>query len=56
MLIYPTIELQNGHCVSLIRGMMDEPSIWHVDPVEKARSFAAAGAEWIHATASRSVT
>ncbi|MEM6934441.1 MAG: 1-(5-phosphoribosyl)-5-[(5-phosphoribosylamino)methylideneamino] imidazole-4-carboxamide isomerase [Pseudomonadota bacterium] len=50
MLIYPTIELQNGHCVSLIRGMMDEPSIWHVDPVEKARSFAAAGAEWIHVT------
>ncbi|MEM7668540.1 MAG: 1-(5-phosphoribosyl)-5-[(5-phosphoribosylamino)methylideneamino] imidazole-4-carboxamide isomerase [Pseudomonadota bacterium] len=50
MLIYPTIELQNGRCVSLIRGKMNEPSVWHVDPVEKARAFAAAGAEWIQVT------
>lgn len=50
MLIYPTIELQQGRCVSLLRGKMDEPSIWHVDPIEKARSFAAAGAEWLHVT------
>jgi len=50
MMIYPTIELLNGRCVSLFRGRLDEPQIWHVDPVEKARSFAEAGAEWIHVT------
>lgn len=50
MIIYPTIELQNGHCVSLNRGRIDEPQIWHVDPVEKAHGFAEAGAEWIHVT------
>jgi len=50
MIIYPAIELQNGRCVSLYRGRLDEPEIWHVDPVEKARSFADAGAEWIHVT------
>ncbi|MEM9097351.1 MAG: 1-(5-phosphoribosyl)-5-[(5-phosphoribosylamino)methylideneamino] imidazole-4-carboxamide isomerase [Pseudomonadota bacterium] len=50
MLIYPTIELQNGRCVSLIRGQMKQPEIWHIDPVEKARSFAEAGATWIHVT------
>jgi phosphoribosylformimino-5-aminoimidazole carboxamide ribotide isomerase len=50
MIIYPTLELQNGKCVSLTRGRLEEPVIWHVDPVETARSFAAAGAEWMHVT------
>ncbi|MGB0505268.1 MAG: HisA/HisF-related TIM barrel protein [Pikeienuella sp.] len=50
MIIYPTIELLNGKCVSLHRGRMEEPQIWHVDPVAKAQSFAEAGAEWIHIT------
>ncbi len=50
MIIYPTIELQKGRCVSLRRGRLDEPMIWHVDPVETARGFAQAGAEWMHLT------
>lgn len=50
MIIYPTIELMNGHCVSLTRGSLDEPEIWHVDPVAKAKEFAHAGAEWMHVT------
>ncbi len=50
MMIYPTIELQNGRCVSLRRGRLDEPEIWHVDPVERAARFGEAGAEWIHIT------
>jgi len=50
MMIYPTIELQNGRCVSLAQGRIDEPMIWHVDPVKTARGFADAGAEWMHLT------
>lgn len=50
MIIYPTMELQKGRCVSLRRGRLDEPMIWHVDPVETARGFAEAGAEWMHLT------
>ncbi|MFV1877589.1 HisA/HisF-related TIM barrel protein [Nioella sp.] len=50
MMIYPTIELQNGRCVSLHRGRIEEPQIWHVDPIAKARGFAADGAEWMHVT------
>lgn len=50
MILYPTLELKNGKCVSLTRGRLDEPVIWHVDPVETARGFAAAGAEWMHVT------
>lgn len=50
MIIYPTIELQQGRCVSLTRGDLDQPQIWHVDPVEKAIEFAEAGASWMQVT------
>ncbi|MEX0301907.1 MAG: HisA/HisF-related TIM barrel protein [Leisingera sp.] len=50
MMIYPTMEIQNRRCVTLEKGRLDEPQIWHVDPVETAKGFAAAGAEWMHVT------
>jgi phosphoribosylformimino-5-aminoimidazole carboxamide ribotide isomerase len=50
MIIYPTIELQNGRCVSLHRGRLEEPQIWKADPMETAESYAKAGADWIHIT------
>lgn len=50
MLIYPTMEVQGGRCVTLEKGRLEDPLIWHVDPVDTARSFAAAGAEWMHVT------
>lgn len=50
MILYPTIQILNGRCVSLPRGRVEEPSIWHVDPVAKAQEFAHAGAEWMHVT------
>ena len=50
MMIYPTLELLDGRCVNLRRGRLDEPVIWHVDPVETACGFAAAGADWMHLT------
>jgi phosphoribosylformimino-5-aminoimidazole carboxamide ribotide isomerase len=50
MIIYPTLELHNGKVVSLTRGRLEEPVIWHLDPVETARNWAAAGAEWLHLT------
>jgi phosphoribosylformimino-5-aminoimidazole carboxamide ribotide isomerase len=49
-MIYPTIELQNRRCVSLHRGRIEEPQIWHVDPIAKAKGFATDGAEWMHVT------
>lgn len=50
MILYPAIELQNGRCVSLHRGRLEEPQVWHVDPLKKAMEFAEAGAEWLHVT------
>lgn len=50
MRIYPTMELQNGRCVTLDKGRLDEAMIWHVNPTETARSWSAAGATWMHLT------
>lgn len=50
MIIIPCMEIANGRCVSLHRGRLDEPMVWHVDPVEKAREFAASGASWMQLT------
>lgn len=50
MILYPTIELLDGRCVSLFRGRIDEPQIWHVDPVEMACGFAAEGAQAMQIT------
>lgn len=50
MILCPMIELLDGHCVSLFRGRTDEPHIWHIDPVKKAKSFAEAGAEYVQIT------
>ena len=50
VIVYPTIELIDGRCVSLRRGSLDDPLIWHVDPVTKAQEFAGLGAEWMHLT------
>ena len=50
MFVIPAIEIQNGRCVSLHRGRLDEPQIWHVDPIKRARAWAEAGAERLHLT------
>jgi phosphoribosylformimino-5-aminoimidazole carboxamide ribotide isomerase len=36
--------------VTLEKGRLDSAMIWHVDPVETARGWAAAGAQWMHLT------
>ncbi len=50
MMIIPVMELQNGRCVSLNRGRVDDAALWHVDPVETALAWASAGADWIQIT------
>jgi phosphoribosylformimino-5-aminoimidazole carboxamide ribotide isomerase len=48
MIIYPCIALRGGRCVNLVRGRIDEPVTYDADPLETAKSFARAGAEWLH--------
>ena len=48
MIIYPNIELQNGKCVNLFRGIMEQPDVYDIDPVEAAQNFERQGAEWLN--------
>ena len=48
MLIFPAIDIQNGQCVRLHKGDFATAHVVAEDPLETARSFARAGAQWIH--------
>ncbi|MGB8182468.1 MAG: 1-(5-phosphoribosyl)-5-[(5-phosphoribosylamino)methylideneamino]imidazole-4-carboxamide isomerase [Stellaceae bacterium] len=48
MIVYPAIDLKGGRCVRLVRGEMNSATVFNDDPAAQARSFAAAGAAWIH--------
>ncbi|ALS79261.1 MULTISPECIES: 1-(5-phosphoribosyl)-5-[(5-phosphoribosylamino)methylideneamino]imidazole-4-carboxamide isomerase [Planococcus] len=46
--IYPAIDLRDGKCVRLFQGDYTQETIYGDSPVEMARKFVEAGAEWIH--------
>jgi len=48
MYIIPAIDLRNGKCVRLIQGQFHRQITYHDDPVEQAKEFRLAGAEWVH--------
>jgi phosphoribosylformimino-5-aminoimidazole carboxamide ribotide isomerase len=46
--LYPAIDLRHGRCVRLHQGDFDQETVYGDDPVAVARSFADAGAPWVH--------
>jgi len=46
--IYPAIDLRGGKCVRLFQGDYGQETIYGDSPVDMAKKFAEAGAEWIH--------
>jgi len=46
--LYPAIDLRRGRCVRLEKGEASRETVYGDDPLAVARSFADAGAEWIH--------
>ena len=46
--LYPAIDLRGGRCVRLVEGDFAQETVYGEDPVAVARSFAVAGARWIH--------
>ena len=48
MIILPAIDICGGQCVRLLRGDFGTVEKVAEDPLETARSFKAAGAEWLH--------
>ena len=46
--IYPAIDLKSGQVVRLAEGDMDRATVYAEDPAAQARTFADAGAGWLH--------
>lgn len=46
--LYPAIDLRGGKCVRLYQGDYGAETVYDADPVNVARKWAAAGAEWLH--------
>jgi phosphoribosylformimino-5-aminoimidazole carboxamide ribotide isomerase len=48
VILFPAIDLKNGHCVRLEQGDMARATVFNLDPSAQARSFAAQGFEYLH--------
>jgi phosphoribosylformimino-5-aminoimidazole carboxamide ribotide isomerase len=48
VILYPAIDLKDGRCVRLVRGDMEQATVFDRAPGEQARAFAEAGFEWLH--------
>ena len=48
MILFPAIDLKNGEVVRLEQGDMTRATIFHRDPAEQARLFAAQGFKYLH--------
>ena len=48
MILYPAIDLKDGHCVRLLRGDMSAATVFGTDPAAQALTFQQAGCAWLH--------
>jgi phosphoribosylformimino-5-aminoimidazole carboxamide ribotide isomerase len=48
MILFPAIDLKDGQCVRLVRGEMDQATVFNDDPAAQARAFEAQGFAWLH--------
>jgi phosphoribosylformimino-5-aminoimidazole carboxamide ribotide isomerase len=48
MILFPAIDLKDGRCVRLVRGEMQQATVFNDDPAAQARAFEAQGFGWLH--------
>ena len=48
MILFPAIDLKDGHCVRLKRGEMASATVFNDDPAAQAAEFQKAGFSWLH--------
>ena len=48
MILYPAIDLKDGNAVRLVRGDMEQSTVFNTDPAAQAMEFVDAGCEWLH--------
>ncbi|PSL42764.1 1-(5-phosphoribosyl)-5-[(5-phosphoribosylamino)methylideneamino] imidazole-4-carboxamide isomerase [Salsuginibacillus halophilus] len=46
--VYPAIDMRGGKCVRLLQGDYNQETVYGDSPFDMAKSFADAGARWIH--------
>ena len=48
MILFPAIDLKNGECVRLVRGDMEQATVFNTDPAAQAKQFADQGFDYLH--------
>jgi phosphoribosylformimino-5-aminoimidazole carboxamide ribotide isomerase len=48
MILYPAIDLKDGQCVRVLHGDLATATVFNNDPAAQARTWAAAGFNWLH--------
>ena len=48
MILFPAIDLKEGHCVRLVQGDMGQATVFNDDPAAQAETFERQGFEWLH--------
>ena len=48
MILFPAIDLKDGQCVRLLRGDMNEATVFNTSPADQALQFVKAGFSWLH--------
>jgi phosphoribosylformimino-5-aminoimidazole carboxamide ribotide isomerase len=48
MILYPAIDLKDGQCVRLERGLMEKATVFNIDPAAQAREFVRQGFNALH--------
>ena len=48
MILYPAIDLKDGQCVRLLKGEMDQATVFGDNPAAQAKAFVDAGCSWLH--------
>jgi len=48
VILFPAIDLKDGRCVRLRKGLMDQATVFNDNPAAQARQFQSAGFKWLH--------
>lgn len=48
MILFPAIDLKDGNCVRLVKGEMDQATVFNDNPGNQAKQFEDQGCEWLH--------
>lgn len=48
MILFPAIDLKDGQCVRLVKGEMEQATVYNESPANQAHAFADLGFPWLH--------